>query len=102
MTKLSKINRRIAVVLTKVVGSMGAAYIFATLAFISLPEAIHGGTGPLVAWIAQTFLQLVLLPIIMVGQNVTGKAAEDRAKADHHMIMQEFAMLRTIMDKLDA
>jgi hypothetical protein len=33
----------------------------------------------LVAWIAQTFIQLVLLPIIMVGQNVQSEAADARA-----------------------
>jgi hypothetical protein len=46
---------------------------------ISLPTAIAGGTGPLVAWVAQTFLQLVLLSIIMVGQKVAAAASDKQA-----------------------
>lgn len=49
---------------------MWCAYGFAIIALISLPEAIRSGTSALIAWIAQTFLQLVLLSIIMVGQKV--------------------------------
>jgi hypothetical protein len=46
---------------------------------ISLPEAIQGGTAPLVAWVAQTFLQLVLLSVIMVGQKVAVAASDKQA-----------------------
>src|SRR5512142_3134099 len=64
-----RINTRIAVAVTKLVGSMWCAYAFALLALISLPAAINSH-DPLVivSWIAQTFLQLVLLPILIVGQ----------------------------------
>ncbi len=37
----------------------------------------------IVAWIAQTFLQLVLLPIIIVGQNVQAVAADARSQATY-------------------
>ena len=66
-------NGWLAVKITNAVGSMWCAYLFAILCFISLPEAIKGGTAPLIAWICQTFLQLVLLSIIMVGQNVASE-----------------------------
>lgn len=64
-------NEWLAIKITKGVGTMWTAFAFAILAFISLPAAI-GTHDPIVivAWIAQTFLQLVLLPIIMVGQNI--------------------------------
>ena len=58
---------------------MWCAYAFAGLALISLPAAIKGGTAPLIAWIAQTFLQLVLLSIIMVGQKVAAAASDKQA-----------------------
>ena len=58
---------------------MWCAYAFAILAFISLPAAIQAGTSALISWIAQTFLQLVLLSIIMVGQKVEGAASDLRA-----------------------
>ncbi len=62
------------------VGTMWAAYAFCALAFVSLPQVIstHNATT-IVSWIAQTFLQLVLLPIIIVGQNIQGKASDKRA-----------------------
>lgn len=74
------INGRIGKFITVIVGTMWAAYLFTLLALISLPSAIHTGDKIIiVAWIAQTFLQLVLLPIIIVGQNILGKAADARA-----------------------
>ena len=59
---------------------MWCAYAFAGLALISLPEAIKSGTAALIAWIAQTFLQLVLLSIIMVGQKVAAAASDKQAE----------------------
>ena len=66
----SSFNNWLAINITKVVGTMWCAYLFAALALISLPQAMREGTGPTIDWFAQTFLQLVLLSIIMVGQRV--------------------------------
>ena len=77
--QISGFNGRLAVSITNAVGTMWCAYAFTILALISLPEAIKAGTGPLVAWIAQTFLQLVLLSIIMVGQKVAAAASDKQA-----------------------
>ena len=74
------INGRIGLKITAVVGTMWAAYIFTILALISLPAAISSkDVIIIIAWIAQTFLQLVLLPIIIVGQNILGAASDKRA-----------------------
>lgn len=72
-------NGWLAVTITNIVGTMWCAYAFALLTLLSLPEAIKGGTGTLIAWIAQTFLQLVLLSIIMVGQKVAAAASDKQA-----------------------
>jgi hypothetical protein len=69
-------NDKLAVKITNVVGTMWCAYAFAALALISLPAAIQAGTATLVAWFAQTFLQLVLLSIIMVGQKVASAKSD--------------------------
>jgi len=83
-----RINTRLAVGITKMVGSMWCAYIFALLALISLPAAIGSHNALIiVAWIAQTFLQLVLLPIIIVGQNVQAAAGDARAENDHKTLL---------------
>ena len=74
------INDKIGLSITKGVGTMWAAYIFFGLTLVSLPAVIMKGDAVLiVSWIAQTFLQLVLLPIIIVGQNIQAAAAEKRA-----------------------
>ena len=72
-------NGWLAVKITNAVGTMWCAYAFTALALISLPTAIESGTGPLISWIAQTFLQLVLLSIIMVGQKVSAAASDKQA-----------------------
>ncbi len=85
---MGRINTRLAVIITKSVGSMWCAYLFALLALISLPAAIRSHDPIIiVSWIAQTFLQLVLLPIIIVGQNVQAAASDARAESDHETLI---------------
>lgn len=76
----SDFNNWLAVKITNVVGTMWCAYLFAILALISFPQALHSGTSALISWIAQTFLQLVLLSIIMVGQKVAAEASDQQMK----------------------
>jgi hypothetical protein len=84
---LGRFNTWLAVKITKTVGSMWMAYAFAAITLISLPAAIASHQViVIVAWIAQTFLQLVLLPIIIVGQNVIQAANDARAEADHETL----------------
>lgn len=60
-----------AVKITDAVGTMYCAIIFAALTFVSLPNVLASGDlVQIVSWVAQTFLQLVLLSVIMVGQNI--------------------------------
>ena len=81
-------NTLVAVKVTKSVGSMWCAYVFALIALISLPSALSSGNSIIiVGWIAQTFLQLVLLPIIIVGQNVQAAASDARAESDHETLI---------------
>jgi hypothetical protein len=88
-------NAKLALVITRSVGTMACAYVFAAVALVSLPAALSSGQVIIiVAWIAQTFLQLVLLSIIMVGQTVQSAASDTRAA-------KEFADTETILDRLD-
>jgi hypothetical protein len=80
-TAINRFNTKVALVVTRAVGSMWCAYAFALLDLISLPNAIRGGPAAVVTWLAQTFLQLVLLSVIMVGQNVQAAAADKRSEA---------------------
>lgn len=81
---VGRFNARFALVITNAVGSMWCAYLFAALALVSLPSALRSGDAVIiVSWISQTFIQLVLLSVIIVGQNVQAAATEGRAQADH-------------------
>ena len=73
-------NGKFALGLTTAVGTMWCAYAFALLALVVLPDAIKGGTLTLIQWVSQTFIQLVMLSVIMVGQNILGKASDKRAE----------------------
>jgi hypothetical protein len=81
---ITRFNTNVALLVTQVVGSMWCAYAFALFDLISLPDAIRAGAAALVSWVAQTFLQLVLLSVIMVGQNVQASAADKRSEATFH------------------
>jgi hypothetical protein len=81
---IGRFNAKVGLRITLVVGTMWAAYLFTLLALVSAPSAFTSGNSlVIVAWIAQTFLQLVLLPIIIVGQNVQATAADARSQATY-------------------
>ena len=81
-------NKQVALFVTEKVGTMSCAYLFALIALISLPEALSS-EDPLeiVSWVAETFLQLVLLSIIIVGQNIQSEIAEEQAQTDRETLV---------------
>jgi len=87
---VGRFNNRLASLVTKGVGTMWAAYLFAAIALVSLPGAIdayrRGDTVLAIGWLSQSFLQLVLLPIIIVGQNVISAHQDARAETDHETL----------------
>jgi hypothetical protein len=109
-------NGRVALALTTAVGTMWCAYAFAVLAFVALPDALASGAVlPLIQWVSQTFIQLVMLSVIMVGQNILSKASDKRADMTYkdadatfheaeqiqaHLMAQD-AMINTMLDKIE-
>ncbi len=82
---LARFNSWLAVRVTNAVGTMWCAYAFAALAIVSLPSAIRShNLVTLVSWASQTFLQLVLLSVIIVGQNELVAAADKRSVATYN------------------
>jgi hypothetical protein len=81
---IARFNRWLGGKITNGVATMWAAYLFDIIALISLPAAIASGQVlVIVAWLAQTFLQLVLLAIILFGQNLAAEKADARAEATY-------------------
>ena len=84
---MGRINAAMAVHITRIVGTMYCAYAFTLIALVALPAAIEQGSPTvLINWLSSNFLQLVLLPIIIVGQNVISAAQDARAEADHETL----------------
>ena len=108
--KVEGFNAKLAVGITGAIGSMACAYIFSFISLVSLPAVlVAGGFVPhdtfpswlirtgviaLIAWFAQTFLQLVLLSVIMVGQQVQSASSDARAQ-------QTYDDTVLILDRLD-
>jgi hypothetical protein len=109
MRAVQGFNAKFAVLITGAVGTMACAYLFTVIALVSLPAILiqanvltksdvptfltKPGLILIVAWIAQTFIQLVLLSIIMVGQDVQSKAADARSQ---HTFEDTEAILRAL------
>jgi hypothetical protein len=92
---IRQFNERLAAKITGAVGTMWAAYVFAAIALISLPAALASGDPIIiVAWIAQTFLQLVLLAVIMVGQDVQTKGVQKKIDETHEASLAEFELAK--------
>ncbi|HSZ70531.1 MAG TPA: hypothetical protein VK756_09225 [Solirubrobacteraceae bacterium] len=109
MGEVDGFNAKFAVLITRLVGTMWCAYVFAVIALIGLGPALKPGGEGIVSWIAQTFLQLVLLSVIMVGQNVQSLAADARSAntfRDAEAILDRLNLetqggLRVILERLD-
>jgi hypothetical protein len=111
-----RFNKKFAVLITNNVGTMTCTYLFMLLALCSLPAVLSGfgtfaHTFPtwmvkasiiaLVAWVAQTFFQLVLLPAIIVGQNIQNEAADARSSKTFEDVEEARAALQRALDLLD-
>ena len=91
--------------MTTVVGTMWCAYFFALLALAALPSVLGGGLLSQIQWLSQTFIQLVMLSVIMVGQNILGRAADRRAQMtydDAEAIFHETQQIQEHLGQQDA
>lgn len=104
--RVNRFNRRLGTAITNGVATMWCAYAFAALALVSLPAAIRASfflpTGfdaiPIVTWVAQTFLQLVLLSVILFGQNLLSEKADARSEATFRNTKAAEGRLTEILD----
>ena len=95
-----RVNKYLAVKVTQVVGTMWCAYVFAIFDCLALPQAISQGLFGMVQWTASFFLQLVLLSVIMVGQNLSATASDARAVQTYQDTEEIKADIKVIKEKL--
>lgn len=98
---LSGFNMKIAVLITNGLGTMICAYIFAILAIIGFP-GFHATPTQYVQWVSQTFIQLVALSVLAVGQQVLSKQGELMADEQFHTTMNSYHDIEQIMQHLCA
>ena len=101
-TAAQRFNAAFGLKITVLVGTMWCAYVFALIAFVSLPSTIkqHSATV-LVLWLSSEFIQLVLLPIIIVGQNIQSRAADARATKTFEDVEDARKKIEHAIDLLD-
>ena len=101
-TAVQRFNAAVGLKITLLVGTMWAGYVFAIIAFTVLPSTIkqHSATV-LVLWLSSEFLQLVLLPIIIVGQNIQARAADARAAKTFEDVEDARKKIEHAIDLLD-
>jgi DNA integrity scanning protein DisA with diadenylate cyclase activity len=100
---MKRFNLWLAEKITSGVATMWCAYVFAAIALISLPKALNSGDSiTIVSWIAQTFLQLVLLSIIMVGQKAQSASVEKMISETHSAALEELKELQTLSKEIQA
>jgi len=94
-------NQKVAVLLTRWVGSMLCAYLFALIALIGFP-GFSATPMQYVQWLSQCFIQLVMLSVIMVGQKVLGRKQELQADEQFLTTMKTYHDIEEIMSHLSA
>ncbi len=98
---MKNFNLWLAEKITSGVATMWCAYLFGGIALISLPKAVQSGDSiVIVSWVAQTFLQLVLLSIIMVGQRVQSANVEQQINETHAAALLELQELQTMSKEI--
>ena len=95
----SHINRAIAVKTTRAVATMWCVYAFTVLSLLPL---IDPGATAMVQYISSGILQLILLPMLMVGTSILNEKAEARAQQDHAILLRELSILTQIVAALGA
>jgi hypothetical protein len=91
---MKRFNKWFALKITNGVSTMWCAYVFCALALLGLPQALKPGGEGIIAWIAQTFIQLVLLSVIMVGQKIQADTTITHVNKNHKEHMSELAKLK--------
>ncbi|MEK9154875.1 MAG: DUF1003 domain-containing protein [Patescibacteria group bacterium] len=106
-----QLNRleKLAIFITKYVGSMGFFILLFTWTILWFiwnalaPADLRFDPYPaFVLWLfISNMIQLVLLPLLMVGQNIEGRHSEIRAKNDYEINLKSEKEIETILQHLE-
>lgn len=82
------LNEGVAVLATRCFGTMWMFYILVCYGMLPVLSVFRPHQDTLLYW--SNFIQLVALPLIMVGTNILGRESERRAKEDHERLAKTY------------
>jgi len=113
-TAYQRFNKKLAMLITENIGTMTCFWLFCVISLSSVLAVLYaaniiGKVGFLtatgfilcVSWISQNFIQLVLLPALMVGQNLQNEAADARAAKTFEDVEDAREHIRQALNLLD-
>lgn len=113
-TAYQRFNKRLALFITQNIGTMTCFWFFCVISFSSLAAVMYaahiissvgfltaGGFILIVSWLSQNFIQLVLLPALMVGQNLQNEAADARSTKTFEDVEEARTNIKRALDLLD-
>ena len=95
---ITSANLRIAVAATIGMSTMTCVYMFLALSLLPL---VFPALTTFCMYISSTIIQLIALPLIMVGQNLMGREQERRATEDHLALIEMMSEMRTLLKDAD-
>lgn len=96
--QIKKINERIAIFCTLNMSTMGCVYV---LLLWSLLPLVFPLLQNMVFYVSGGIIQLVALPMIMVGQRLLDRASEARSIKDHQTINKSFSEIKELHVHID-
>ncbi len=117
-TAYQRMNKKVAIFLTKNVGTMTCFWLFCVLSLTCLPSVLYAmnvihkhslfpafmltfGFELLMTWFISTTIQVILLPAIMVGQNIQSEASDVRSAKQFEDTEDVRSDMKTALDRLD-
>lgn len=89
---------KFALFMTDKVGTMG--FFLACVVLVTIP-LVFSSIMPVVQYISSGYLQLILLPLILVGQNLQSRYTEIRAEHDFNTNVKAEKEIETILLHLE-
>lgn len=95
---INVLNEMIAMKTTLAMSTMWCVYLF----FVwSVLPVLAESTKDFVFYVSGGVIQLVALPLIMVGQSVLNRASEERASQDHEALMAQLEIMKQLLSAKD-
>ena len=97
--QLTDLNNKIAIKLTYIFGTMGMFWMTFVWAILPLIPSLSSYKD-MILYVSAGIVQLVALPLLMVGNKLLSESSEIRAQQDHETIMKEFNEIKKIHNDL--